>query len=127
MRAHLVNARAGGTRGSGGDSRRSASTTWIVRPLPPLFPPGPHRTAPHPHHTHTTHHTTPTPHLRLAPPTEVPLPFVVDFGQTYADIGAKRVWVRQYSSGSLEKRCVSALHIVRGCVRSVLDLIHLPV
>lgn len=54
------------------------------------------------------------------------MPFVVDFGLTYADIGAKRVWVRQYSSGSLEKRCVSALHIVRGCVRSVLDLIHLP-
>ena len=41
-------------------------------PPPPLFPPGPHRTAPHPHHTRTTHHTTPTPHLRLAPQQRYP-------------------------------------------------------
>jgi hypothetical protein len=45
---------------------------------------------------------------------QVPLPFVVGFGFTYDSVGAERVWVRQYGSGSLEKRqatmqlCVSA-------------------
>ena len=34
---------------------------------------------------------------------QVPLPFVVDFKQTYEKRGAKRVWVRQNSAG-LEKR-----------------------
>ena len=35
---------------------------------------------------------------------QVPLPFVVSFTHTFEQRGAERVWVRQYMSGSLEKR-----------------------